>query len=141
MGSLPASRVNVSKPFFRCGVDYAGLLLREGKRRNARSHKAYVSLFVCASPTKAVHLELVSDITSEAFIAAFKRFISRWSRLAHMYSDNGITFMGTHRQIQKLYDIYNDQQVQSEIKDANWKFHGASSRLMHPILEVCGRQP
>ena len=73
--------------------------------------------FLCASPTKAVHLELVSDITSEAFIAAFKRFISRWSRPAHMYSDNGITFMGSHRQIQELYDIYNDQQVQSEIKN------------------------
>jgi len=37
MGSLQASRVNVFRPFFRCGVDYAGpLLLREEKRRNAR---------------------------------------------------------------------------------------------------------
>ncbi|KYM82413.1 hypothetical protein ALC53_07201 [Atta colombica] len=36
---------------------------------------------------------------------------------AHMYSDNGTTFLGAHRQIQELYDIYNDQQVQSEIKD------------------------
>ncbi|KYM87991.1 hypothetical protein ALC53_03209, partial [Atta colombica] len=42
MGSLPASRVNVSRPFSRCGVDYVGpLLLREGKHRSARSHKAY----------------------------------------------------------------------------------------------------
>jgi len=92
MGSLSASRVNVSRPFFRCGIDYTGpLLLREGKRRNARSHKTYVSLFVCFA-TKAVHLELISDLISEAFIAAFKRFISRRGRPAHIYSDNGITF-------------------------------------------------
>jgi len=85
MGSLPASRVNVSRPFSRCGVDYAEpLLLREGKRWNAQSHKAYISLFVCFA-TKAVHLELVSDLTSEAFIAAFKRFVSRRSRSAHVF--------------------------------------------------------
>ena len=46
MGSLPASRVNVSRSFSRCDIDYAGpLLLHEGKRRNARSH-TYVSLFI-----------------------------------------------------------------------------------------------
>jgi len=89
MGSLPASRVNVSRPFSSCGVNYAGpLLLREGKRRNARSHKAYVSFFVCFA-TKAVHLELVNDLTSEAFIA-FKWFISRRDRPDHIYSDTAI---------------------------------------------------
>jgi len=107
MGSLPASRVNVSRPFSRYGVDYAGpFLFHEGKRRNARSHKACVSLFVCFA-TKAVHLELVSDFTSEAFIAVFKRFISRRGMPAHMYSGNGTTFVGAHRQIQELYDIWS----------------------------------
>jgi len=65
MGSLPASRVNIFRPFSHgvdlCGVDYAEpLFLREGKRRNAPNHKLYVSLFVCFI-TKAVHLELVSE--------------------------------------------------------------------------------
>ena len=47
MGSLPASRVYVSRPFSRCDINYAGpFLLRERKHRNMRSHKAYVSLFV-----------------------------------------------------------------------------------------------
>ncbi|KYN50062.1 hypothetical protein ALC62_00090, partial [Cyphomyrmex costatus] len=117
MGSLPATRVNVSRPFSHCGVDYAGpFLLREGKRRNARSHKSYVSLFVCFA-TKAVHLELVSDLTSEAFIAAFKRFSSRRGKPSHMYSDNGTTFVGAQKQIQELYDIYNSHEVQAKIKD------------------------
>jgi len=141
MGSLPASRVNISRLFSRCGVDYAEpLLLREEKRRNVRSHKAYVSLFVCFA-TKAVHLELVSDLTSEAFIAAFKRFISRRGRLAHIYSDNGIIF--AHKQIQELYDMYNDPQIQSEIKnflrelEISWSF----IPLMYLTLEGYGRQP
>ncbi|XP_011859054.1 PREDICTED: uncharacterized protein LOC105556570 [Vollenhovia emeryi] len=58
MGSLPSSRVTVSRPFSQCGVDYAGpIILREGKRRNARNHKAYISIFVCFA-TKGVHIEL-----------------------------------------------------------------------------------
>ena len=66
--------------------------------------------------TKAIHVELVSDLTSEAFIT-FKQLISRRGRPAHMYSDNGTTFVGAHRQIQELYDMYNDPQVQYEIKN------------------------
>ena len=78
--------------------------------------------------TKAVHLELVSDFISEAFIAAFKRFISRRGRPAHLYSNNGTTFVDAHKQIQELYDMYNDPQVQSEIKNVlreleiSWSF-------------------
>jgi len=70
--------------------------------------------------TKAIHVELVSDLTSEAFIT-FKQLISRRGRpahsIVHMYSDNGTTFVGAHRQIQELYDMYNDPQVQYEIKN------------------------
>ncbi|XP_070517900.1 uncharacterized protein [Cardiocondyla obscurior] len=80
MGELPAPRVTVSRPFSHCGVDYAGpFLLREGKRRNAGRHKAYLALFVCFA-TKAVHLELVSDLSTESFLATLKRFISRRGR-------------------------------------------------------------
>ncbi|XP_029170291.1 uncharacterized protein LOC114939979 [Nylanderia fulva] len=42
MGVLPAPRVTPSRPFSNCGIDYAGpLIIREGKRRNARNSKAY----------------------------------------------------------------------------------------------------
>jgi len=47
---------------------------------------------------------------SETFIAVFKRFISRRDRPAHIYSDNGTTFVGAHKQIQELY-LYNDPQI------------------------------
>ncbi|XP_018313929.1 uncharacterized protein [Mycetomoellerius zeteki] len=128
MGSLPSARVRASRPFSHCGVDYAGpMLLREGRRRNARSSKAYVSLFVCFA-TKAIHLELVSSLTSEAFIAAFKRFIARRGKPAHMYSDNETTFVGARKIIKELYDVINDQETQGQIKrflceqDIDWSF-------------------
>lgn len=116
MGSLPADRVKVSRPFSRCGVDYAGpVTLREGKRRNSRNHKAYIAVFVCFA-TKALHLELVSDLTSDAFIAALKRLISRRGRPERMCSDNATTFIGAQRQIKEFYDFLNMESVQASIE-------------------------
>nr|XP_012231254.1 PREDICTED: uncharacterized protein LOC105677297 [Linepithema humile] len=128
MGPLPTSRVTVSRPFSHCGVDYAGpVILREGKRRNAKNHKAYISIFVCFS-TKAIHIELVSDLTTDTFLTAFKRFISQRDKPSHMYSDNGTTFVGAQNQLKELYEFYNKVQTQSEIRQSlcnqqiSWSF-------------------
>ncbi|XP_018368747.1 PREDICTED: uncharacterized protein LOC108764844 [Trachymyrmex cornetzi] len=110
MGDLPAARVQPSKPFQSCGVDYGGpLYIKEGRRRNARLTKAYIALLVCFT-TKAVHIELVSDMSSEAFINALKRFISRRRKIANIYSDNGTNFVGASRELQELHRLFNDEQ-------------------------------
>lgn len=128
MASLPAGRVTISRPFSHCDLDYAGLfLIRESKWRNARNYKAYLSIFVCFA-TKAVHLELVSDLTSDSFIGALKRFVSRTGKLFYIYFDNGTTFVGAQRQLKKYFDfLYNDQ-TQADIshflrsQKTSWKF-------------------
>ncbi|EZA48995.1 hypothetical protein X777_12846 [Ooceraea biroi] len=117
MGSLLASRTTISKPVSQCGVDYAGpLLLNETKRCNARSFKAYISIFVCFV-TKAVHIEIGSDLTSEAFVAVLKRFISRKGKPAHIYSDNGTTCVGTKRHIEEVFQFLNNQKMIKDIKE------------------------
>ncbi|XP_044598636.1 uncharacterized protein LOC123274906 [Cotesia glomerata] len=73
MGQLPIHRVTPFRPFLHTGVDYAGpFMLKTWRGRNAREYKAYIALFVCES-TSAIHLELVTDYTTNAFIAAYKR--------------------------------------------------------------------
>ncbi|XP_039315534.1 uncharacterized protein LOC120360046 [Solenopsis invicta] len=96
MGHLPRARVSADFPFSITGVDYAGpFLIKDKKGRGCKIHKCYVSVFVCFV-TKALHLELVSDLTKEAFIAALRRFVSRRGKPAHIYSDNGTTFVGSN---------------------------------------------
>ncbi|XP_055543116.1 uncharacterized protein LOC129728690 [Wyeomyia smithii] len=76
MGNLPVSRVVPSPPFAITGVDYAGpFLIKQGGRRPTLV-KAYVAVFVCMT-TKAVHLEVVPDLSTDAFLASLKRFIGR----------------------------------------------------------------
>ena len=73
MGVLPSPRVTPGRPFLRVGVDYAGpILIRSSRGRGQQARKGYIALFVCLA-TKAVHLEVVSDGTTEAFLAALKR--------------------------------------------------------------------
>ncbi|XP_029159529.1 uncharacterized protein LOC114931579 [Nylanderia fulva] len=87
MGNLPRDRVTPTRPFLSTGVDYAGpILLRTSKGRGHRAHKGYIAVFVCFW-SKATHLEVVSDYTSEAFIAALRRFVSRRGLCAEIYSD------------------------------------------------------
>ena len=70
MGQLPAERVTPTSAFHSVGVDYAGpFQIKFGSVRKPMILKAYICLFVCLA-MKAIHLELVSDLTSEAFIAA-----------------------------------------------------------------------
>ena len=76
MGSLPAQRVQKSRPFSKVGIDYAGPFeLKMNRGRSSRCSKGYIALFVCLS-TKAVHLEVVGDLTTASFLAALRRFSS-----------------------------------------------------------------
>ncbi|XP_037930959.1 uncharacterized protein LOC119665786 [Teleopsis dalmanni] len=55
--------------------------------------------------TKAIHLEAVTDLTSDAFLSALKRLFARRGKSAHMYSDNGTTFIGAATKLDKEFEL------------------------------------
>lgn len=82
MGNLPEFRVSLSIPFSHVGVDYAGPIhMKCSKGRGIKTFKGYIAVFVCMA-TKAIHLEAVSDLTTEAFLAALKRFLLEGVRVS-----------------------------------------------------------
>ncbi|KAL0891791.1 hypothetical protein ABMA27_015058 [Loxostege sticticalis] len=116
MADLPSYRVSEAKAFVHTGVDYAGpLRITLTRRRGQHSQKAYICLFVCLV-TKAIHIELVSELTSDAFLAAFKRFISRRGPVSCLYSDNGTNFVGAKAQLDDVFKILIDSEFQSALK-------------------------
>lgn len=77
MGNLPSFRISQIKPFSRTGVDLAGpFQVKAAMIRKIKVTKAYICIFVCMVTT-AVHIELVSDLSTPLFIAALDRFIGR----------------------------------------------------------------
>ena len=64
--------------------------------------KVYVCLFTCAV-TRAVHLELVTDLSVETFLLAVRRFSGHRSTPKTMILDNASTYMAAADQLKQLF--------------------------------------
>lgn len=74
MGDLPSDRIEPARPFLKCGVDFAGpFFIKSSLLRRAPLTKSYACVFVYFA-TKAVHIELVSDLTTQSFLNTLNRF-------------------------------------------------------------------
>lgn len=97
MGNLPVHRLTPGRPFECVGIDYAGPISSANRlSRGCRIVKVYIAIFVCFK-TKAIHIELVGDLTSNSFLSALRRFVSRRGKATHIYSDNGTSFVGAYK--------------------------------------------
>ncbi|XP_055645196.1 uncharacterized protein LOC129781554 [Toxorhynchites rutilus septentrionalis] len=114
MGDLPPERVTPAPPFLRVGVDYCGPFHVTYPNRRGSPMKCFISIFVCLV-TKAVHLELVADLTTEAFLAALKRFIARRGKPITMMCDNAKNFVGANRELKELRNLFYKQQFQNSV--------------------------
>lgn len=128
MADLPFSRVNPNRPFLHSGIDYAGpIQIRTNKGRGFKAIKAYIAVFICFV-TKAAHLEIVSDQTSHAFIAAFKRFVSRRGICTNLYSDRGTNFVGACNELRNALQMATDGEARNVVdylntNGTNWHFN------------------
>ncbi|XP_070145018.1 uncharacterized protein [Drosophila kikkawai] len=121
MGNLPADRVTQARPFFNSGVDYCGPIWIHHKLRGKRPDKAYIAVFCCFA-TKAVHLELVSDLTTDAFLAALQRFLGRRGKCQTIHCDNATNFVGANNQLKALEGaIFTDKAQEQIINHCNKK--------------------
>lgn len=106
MADLPSQRVTPSRPFTHTGVDFTGHVdIKLNKGRGVKTSKGYIAIFVCLA-TKAVHIELVSDLSTETFLNALQRMCSRRGTPSHMYSDCGTNFIGASKMLNNEYELF-----------------------------------
>ena len=126
MGDLPSARINPSRPFSHTGLDYAGpFMLKASNRRGVASTKGYIAIFVCLC-TKAIHIEVVGDLTTASFLAALRCFSSRRGTPAELWSDNATTFHGADAALHSMFrEARHDQQlIQTDLanRGIRWRF-------------------
>ena len=181
MAPLPAERVTEATPFQIIGVDFTGPIYvaeerklcapKKPTRKSARiaardpystevvevvhtkkSSKCYIALTTCAV-TRAVHLELVPDLSTDSFMRSFRRFSSRRGTCSVIYSDNAKTYKSAEKGVQQCYEMLNSPQFQEYLseKSIKWKFicplspwwGGYWERLMKtikvPLKKVLGK--
>lgn len=133
MGDLPRFRLQQVKPFFITGVDYAGPIpLKSSTGRRNVPGQAYICLFVCMT-TKALHLEVASNLSTDTFLLAFSRFIARRGPVQQMHSDCGTTFKGASRLFQPV-DLFTQSKEHQEkcqqylaTRNITWHFNPPSA--------------
>lgn len=139
MGQLPANRVSSTRPFVSSCLDYAGpLLTKRRAQRNSPLEKSYVMVIVCCW-SKAVHLEVVSDLSAEACLAALKRFCARRGCVAELYSDNGTNFVGSNNELKRFQQLLaNSELVQRycALQTIDWKFAPPRSPHFNGLCEA-----
>lgn len=142
MGTLPASRLMPDKVFNHVGCDLGGpFFVKESLRRNAKVHKAYLCLFICFS-TKAVHLEVLTDLSCECFLAAFDRFVSRRGLCSCLYSDCGTNFIAAAKHLKDVHEYFSKKECQDKILDGltsrsvQWRKLAPNSASMGGLWEA-----
>ena len=98
---LPVYRVRQAPPFACTGVDFAGPLFIRMTKTSDCTTKAWICLYTCCV-TRAIHLDIVLDMTASSFLRCFKRFTARRGLPRRMVSDNGKTFKGAARTLKRM---------------------------------------
>nr|XP_043069085.1 uncharacterized protein LOC122321977 [Drosophila bipectinata] len=112
------SGITQALPFVNTGCDYAGpILLKDAKVRKPRISKGYICLFVCMV-TSAIHLELATDLSTETFLAAIRRFFLIRGKCTRMYSDNGTNFIGARRSLDEMQQLLNSTQQKDHVANS-----------------------
>lgn len=142
MADLPEYRVNEPfKIFLNTAIDFAGpFFTKVSTLRNSKSEKSYICVFVCMA-SRAIHLELVGNLTADSCIAALRRFIGRRGKVARFFSDNGTNFVKANKILQELseaekeqyQDAVDDELLSNEIE---WNFSPPGSPHHNGLAEA-----
>ncbi|XP_054597204.2 uncharacterized protein [Nothobranchius furzeri] len=105
MSNLPLARLRLFKPaFYSTGVDCFGpMQVKIGRRHEKR----WGIIFKCMT-MRAVHLELLSSLDTDAFLMALRRFISRRGTPAELWLDQGTNFRGGERELKEAFSNMAD---------------------------------
>ena len=92
----------------------------------------WVLVIICHS-TRAIHLEMVYDHTTDEFLLAQKRFVNRRSNPKVIHSDNAKEFIKGNSTIESMFDKLNNetthQRLSQELK-IKW-YHSTSRSPSH----------
>ena len=121
MAPLPAERVTAGIPFANTGVDVFGPIrvMIVGRA----FHKVWVALFTCMA-VRAVHFEVLRDMTASSFLDALARFRARRPGVRRLFSDNGTNFIAADKELRAEVEAWNaSTQGALQLRGVEWIFN------------------
>ncbi|XP_074648982.1 uncharacterized protein LOC141904302 [Tubulanus polymorphus] len=137
MAPLPADRITPAPPFTNVGLDFFGPF--EIKRGRAVV-KRYGCIFTCLV-VRAIHIEVCDNLSTDSFINALRRFMSRRGYPDKIRCDNGTNFIGGSKELKREFEAWNQKKIHETLlqKDVEWLFNPPSALHWGGVWERCIR--
>ena len=130
MSDLPVERVEQAEPFTYSGCDCFGPFIIKERRSEL---KRWGIVFTCMS-SRAVHLETLNSLTADAFINAYRRFVSRRGPIRKLFCDNATNFIGGEGYLAAALSEMDRGQIRKTLLKDNCdfvEFHHITPRASH----------
>ena len=127
MADLPSDRVEPTPTFTYCGMDCFGPF---HTKQGRKEQKRYGLLFTCLC-SRAVHIEMLEDMTTDAFINALRCFVAIRGSVRHIRSDQGTDFVGAKNEMAKALKELNKERVAAYLSDNQCDFQMNTPHSSH----------
>lgn len=115
MADLPADRMEIAPAFTYVGADLFGpFYIKEGRSEKKR----WGCLFTCLV-TRAIHIEVVTNLSTDSFLNAYRRFIGRRGATRVLRSDRGTNFVGAKGEQQSAFNEMDQDTIRKELLKNN----------------------
>ena len=123
MGELPVDRLKPAPPFFNTSLDFFGPFLVRGETNKRSRGKAYGIIYNCLL-SRAVHIELSTDYSTNGFLIALRRFMSIRGQPAKIRSDSGSQLVAANRELKEIIQGLEKKQLLEfgSEKGIDWEF-------------------
>ena len=131
MADLPESRLSPSPPFTEVGCDCFGPILVKNGRRECKRYGLLLTCFYC----RAVHIEMLYELSSDSFINGFRRFVSLRGPVRCLHSDQGTNFIGAADVLLKMGTDFKFNVPKASHAAGVWeRMIGSARRVLEGIL-------
>ncbi|XP_029922895.1 uncharacterized protein LOC115370126 [Myripristis murdjan] len=118
MSDLPKERCEISAPFTFCGMDCFGPFAVKNGRKEI---KRYGLIITCLS-SRAVHIEMLDDLSTDAFINALRCFISLRGAVSQLRCDRGTNFVGASNEFKEALKKLDIRTLEAFLADKQCEF-------------------
>jgi len=133
MADLPEDRVEAAPPFTYVGMDCFGPFLT---RRGRSETKRYGLLLTCLC-SRAVHIEMLDDMSTDALINGLRCFIAVRGAVRHIRCDQGSNFIGAENELKAAMVELQSDKIASYLLDhqCDFIFNAPSSSHVGGVWE------
>ena len=133
MADLPQDRITQAPPFSYCGIDCFGpFVVKDGRR-----HIKRYGLIVTCLAMRAIHLEVLDDMSTDAFLSSIRNVIAIRGNIRRLRSDRGTNFVGAKRELRECWKKMDHDKVTRVLaqQETEWILNTPTASHMGGVWE------